>query len=72
MQRRSSKQRQSIVNAARALEGYDDRCVEANVIELLTDLRHFADFYGLKMHELLDTSYVHYCDEVSDARVTTE
>lgn len=72
VQRRSNTQRRSVARAAKSLEHYDDREVKSNVIDLLTDLRHFADFYGFNMHELLDTSHVHYADELSDARVTNQ
>lgn len=60
-------QRRSVAKAAKALENYDNNDVECDLIDLLVDLRHFADFYGLKIHQLLDKSYTHYCDEISDA-----
>lgn len=58
-------------NEARALRAYtamdhydgDSDESETNMVDLLTDLRHWADMKDLDFYACLDTSYAHYLAE---------
>lgn len=51
-----------IARAQTALEQYDDE--ESALIDLLTDLRHWAFHNGHDMDECLFMSDIHYAEEV--------
>jgi len=40
-----------------------DEDVETLMIDLITDLRHFADDAGIDFHKVLDMTYQHYLSE---------
>lgn len=55
----------SAERAEAALANYTalDPDMQANVKDLLADLRHFADAHGIDFHKALDISYQHYLAE---------
>jgi len=40
-----------------------DEDMETNMTDLVTDLRHLADEYGIDFYDLLDRTYMHYSAE---------
>ena len=44
---------------------------EASVSDMLTDLRHYCDKYGLNFDYFVDRSYGHYLEEKEEAREET-